>query len=262
MKKVMYILMFFALVLFMGQGVSLATLYTFGDSNYYWGQNSGWAPGESWQDTYISNHNNRDVIGTPDLTGGSIETDSTGALTEIKIAYDTVSSTTSYTAGDLFLDTDGDFFWDYFVDVDNSDNKVYLYDIDDNVDASAKKGQNDDFYNLSTGVFKSSHENYYRNDHPVYASSVLIQNSTQLGELSSFTDFVPGSAPPTNYVVFDFGSATINNVDWTKAIIGFAPTCANDVIYERVPEPTAVLLVGFGLLGLGLCSSNKMRKRG
>ncbi len=262
MKKLVYALIVLSMALFLGQGVSQATLYSFGDHNYYWGHNQGWAPGQSWTDTYNNNHNSRDVIGTPNLTGGTIETDSNGALAEIKIAYASVSNTLSYHAGDLFLDINGDAVWDYFVDVTDSNGPALYKAPTGNTAASAKKGDNDNYYELSTGVFNSSHQNWYRNDHPVYASASLIAASSFKGYLDDFTDFQPGSTPPTNYVVFDFGSSTITGVDWSKAIIGFAPTCANDVIYEHVPEPATVLIVGFGLLGLGLCSSRKMKKRG
>ncbi len=260
MKKLLLGIFLMGFVFVFVQGAAQATLYSFGDSNNYWGDNQRWANGESWTDTYNTAHNDTDVIGTPELTGGTIETDSSGALEKIKIAYDSVSSSSSYAAGDLFLDTDGDFFWDYFVDV-TATSGATLYKVNNGVSVSAKKGQNDNYYDLSTGVFKSDPETWYRNYHPVHASDALITASTEIGSLQNFTDFVPNSAPPTNYVVFDFDLAnTINNVDWSNAIIGFAPTCANDVIYQHVPEPATVLLIGFGLVGLGLCSSSKMRK--
>ena len=254
MKKGKGILGILMLVLFLGWGTSNAAVYTFEDNHKYW---PGWSNGTD-DDKY-------DVIDTPNLTGGRIITNDQGVLEKIEFDYTSIGS--DYSAGDLFIDIDADQYWDYVV------HNEYTYDTPGThwreIRNSALYEVNialnsQDAYYLSDVTWSPGEPPHYRNSHPTVLKETYATD--ELGTVN-VTDFDHTIAPGT--VIFDFTDITnAPNIDWNQARIGFTTTCANDVIYEtpggshtQVPEPATVMIVGFGLLGLGICSSKRMKKK-
>ena len=223
-------------VLFLGQGQAQATAFTFGDNTIYW---PGFGNGLD-DDT--------DVIGSPEILGGGGEIDDNGYLTSIYFDY---QSGSNLKAGDVFIDLGADGTWEYLIASGNlySDNST-----------TTNNGFWRGVYKISsinTLVYKYSDEYYgtggwsYRENHPVglaYSNSAYSVDDDGI----DFTDFGSGDGQ----VIFS-GLDGLHVGD-NSFIVGFAPTCANDVIYEKVPEPSVLLLLGFGLLGLGVCSGRNL----
>ena len=270
MKKLIFIFVM-CLTFLLTQRMSMALkYYSFGDDVNYW---------DGWADTYNdgtharSNYNNQDVVGTPNLTGGQIITDDSGKLLEIAIFYSSIGS--DYSIGDLFIDLNDDSNWDYIVhntyDTNNNHWKLSstnstLYKV--NGTFSANKGDNDNYYFTSNDTWNGGHNGTsFRNDHPtVIKYSYISQNApnllTKKGKVT-VKDFNHSSNDSGN-VTFDFsglGLDLTNGRSWWGAVIAAQPVCANDADKGKVPEPATVLLIGFGLLGIGLCSNNKIKKR-
>ena len=250
MKRILTVLVLFAGFMFLAQGMAQATTFSFGDESIYW-------PG--WTDSYNTANNTKDVVGTPDLTGGKVVTDSSGNLTSISIRYTSVDSHNPirYVAGDLFIDLDRDANWDYVVHNNyNTSNGHWtlssttsiLYNLNNSI------ARNSSSYLLSNDTLNNGNNgNGFRNDHPVVISDAALSGMTALDSvvITDFSSTVPGN------VVFAFSGGSAINVNWNSAIIGFAPTCANDVIYSQVPEPATLLLLGLGLFGMGIVSRKR-----
>lgn len=245
MKKLLLQFSFLICFIFIISGTGLAAMYSFGDPAIYW-------PG--WQDNYDSNHNTQDVIGTPQLTGGLIITDDvTGLLQSVEISYDS-SVVSAYSAGDLFFDLDSDGYWDYIVHNEYSNTSGHWNTISSSslYQVTGSFGINDSYYFLTNDTWNNGTNGHgFRNDHPAVVNTSEFSAWTSLGSVS-VTDF---SSPAPGKVVFDFSGIT-SGTDWdfSNAIIAFTTTCGNDVIYSPVPEPMTILLLGFGMFGLGICS--------
>jgi hypothetical protein len=142
--------------------------------------------------------------------------------------------------GDLFLDAGSDGDWDYVVElVAGPQTPVASYaslsilDVDGLAPAYLMSGSDDTGYWRGYGI---------RDRHP-YAWN---GSGTPIGTASfgAFSQLASGGT-----LVFDLGAGLAVGPNVT---IAFAPSCANDVLIEDiaapVPEPTAALVFGVGLL--------------
>lgn len=222
-----------ALLLF-SAGAANATSVPFGDSHRYWDG--------------FRNHTGddaRDTIGTPDLTGGVATFDAAGRLTDVSISYmgrfsPVSSGNARVIPGDLFLDAGSDGDWDYVVKlVAGAQTPVASYaslsilDVDGLAPAYRMSGSDDTGYWRGYGI---------RDRHP-YAWN---GGGTSIG-IASFGPFSQLASGGT--LTFDLGAGLLVGPSVT---IAFAPSCANDVLIEKVeaplPEPTAALVFGVGLI--------------
>jgi hypothetical protein len=219
-----------------------AAQFEFSDNTIYWGQ--GWTTG-AWLSTNsdslgYGDDNYTDFVGHPNFTTGSGIIES-GALKEIHINYTNWDA--ALNPGDLFIDIGADKIWDYVL---KPTGNIYSTLLD------ARKGFNDAGYQVTTNW-----PGYYiRNDHP-YALN-LAGTAASLAGSYTFSGF---SIQDGNV---DFTGLSIDLLG-QDFIIGYAVTCANDVVYEKisnpVPEPATMLLLGTGLIGLAGFGRKRLLKK-
>lgn len=205
-----------------------AEIYTFGDTQNYW---PGWNNG--------SGDDALDTIGTPNLFGGSM-TFTGSLLTGIQIDYAFAWNDSRVKFGDVFLDGDGDGAWDYIVRTYKAlAGKVDIYSVD-----VPLNGQG---YLLS--YLNTEGDNYpgsIRQTHPIAASRSWLTNDIGDATWSGWNNAIGSHSSILS-------GLSLSDLDPQRLIIGFAPSCANDVVYEHlnpVPVPAAVWLLGSGVIGL------------
>lgn len=205
-----------------------AQIYTFGDTQNYW---PGWNNG--------SGDDAKDTIGTPDFFGGSM-TFTGSLLTGIQIDYAFAWNDSRVKFGDIFLNADGDGDWDYVVRTYKAlAGKVDIFSV--NVPLN---GQG---YLLS--YLNTEGDNYpgsIRQTHPVAAGRDWLTNDIGDAAWSGWSN-AQGSHSSS------LTGLNLGYLDPQNLIIGFAASCANDVVYEQlnpVPVPAALWLLGSGIVGL------------
>jgi hypothetical protein len=225
---------FAALALLLAAPAAHAASVSFGDSVHFW---TGWSNG--------SDDDARDTIGTPDLLGGTAELED-GLLTRVTIEYLAPFSLTSsgrgsVIPGDLFLDRDADGEWDVVLKlVASAQTAIASYAAAPILDVSGEPAS----YLLS-GSDDTGHWRGFRirDDHP-YA---WAGGGTPIGAGSlTAPDLL---ANGQHALVFALGGGVAVGDEF---VIGFAASCGNDVLLERVsapvPEPSAALAFAAGLL--------------
>lgn len=252
MKKSFVVLALF-IVLISSQAFGITI--NFGDNSNYW---PGWNNNTS--------DDSRDMIGIPGFNGGTAVVNS-GRLTNLSFGQDITSSSvwSALSPGDLFIDTNADKTWDYFVDLTNwnvpnpsnsdpgsGDYPIYSISLVLN-DATGYifSGQDD----------KNGWSGYYiRDNHPVAYGGTPGQAYGQV----HFSGW-PNNSPQSEYT-FDFTGLSSGGLALgQKFTIGWTVNCANDVVYETInnhaPEPATMILLGSGLVGLaGLGRKKFFRK--
>lgn len=235
-----------------------AQIITFNDTAIYW---PNWAN----TDTTPVIDNNLDTIGVPNFTGGQAVVNN-GLLSSLTINRDSGFSSV-LSPGDLFIDLGANEIWDYVVDLTN-----WAISSPGNPDPSSSPSNRDLYsvnlplgnpntpggYILSGQDLTSPWGSYYiRDAHPVAADFANISGETIAGSVS-FSGW-----NGAQYYTFTFPNGGLDLEGSDNFAIGWAPNCANDVIYEKltpIPEPASMSLLGLGLLGLfGLKRKEKKR---
>ena len=238
MKLKILLLSFLAVFLLMNP--ANATVLTFGDSVHFW-------PTWNSDDTkdWGTNDDGNDTIGHPDITGGRAVVDDNGNLTDVYIDY--IGSISGVGAGALFLDVGANHYWDYALRANGvwkTNTPIYAY----------KTHPLDERYVVTDKWGDGTYWNI-RNDHP-YDVNISTDAGDEFISPLVFTGFSAGSG------IVSWENFSIDLLN-SPFIIGFGPTCANDVILEKVnpvPEPATMFLLGSGLIGLAAVGRKKFRK--
>lgn len=231
MKKIVVLTCFLLLI-----GYSFANATPWTDNTKIW-------------NTWTGNVDGTDAYGSPSISGGTY-TASNGFLSQITYDYNNLINLAgpNVVAVDLFIDKEANGYWDYVVPL-----SIGLTSI---IQLSTPIAETD-----KSGVYKLSYvapvdgKTYdWRRNHPI---GLINYNGigTSIGTFNwnGFNQNVGTHSTTMNF--------TNLSVDY-NFMFSWTVSCANDVVKgsgTSVPEPTTLLLLGTGLLGLSFAVRRRKR---
>lgn len=184
--------------------------------------------------------NPSDTIGSfPTVSGAIINTDSSNYLMSVDIQLTNLRGTET-----LFINTKWDGVsaydaWDYFVGPLSTGGTFY---------SVANAFTPADYILVKDSAGGGSDD--WRVGHPF---SIGNNISPQGG-------FLTGISFNGTNLIYTFAPGTIELLDANspRFVIGLSEDCGNDVFLTPVPEPTSMLLLGFGLIGFGIAARKRL----
>ena len=250
MKRV-YLIVGFLAQFALSQAAYAATV-NFSDTTKYW---DGWkSVSDPWQNT-------QDVLGKPQITGGSLTFNSSDLLTKVSFYASPAWIAGGWNlleSGDLFINvknSGSDHTWDYIVRTFNSNKggNYALYDVtslgitDIRAMYGAQTHPAPGFGSIGPYITA-----YDRDNQPVALQSSVLSSLSPVGTVY-FAGLI--SDPFSTSYSFANGLDIGNNYE-----IAWGLTCGNDVVQTPVPEPGTMALFGAGLLGLVVFGKRRMSK--
>ncbi|MDD2852244.1 MAG: PEP-CTERM sorting domain-containing protein [Desulfuromonadaceae bacterium] len=215
----------------------------------------------NWATWTATANNASDPLGTPSITSTSVTMDDY-TLKQIQFKGAGIAAhLDSVYSGDLFIDANADQTWDYVVrGLGNTLETSTPLSLDLYSFAAPIAIHASDTYALSSyNPFNSGNTdgsaNYnIRSGLPVGLLESAFGRSTDIGDVMYTST--------NSAITFDFAAYQSALTFGSDFIIGYAVTCANDVVYQEVPvpEPGTIALLGLGMLGLAVFGKRRMGK--
>lgn len=207
-------------------------------------------------------NNNVDPLGVPSITSTSVTMDE---FTLLKIVFNGTGITghvNTVFSGDLFIDANADQTWDYVV-----------RGLGKTLNAASPLSL--DLFAFSTPLAIHAADTYVLSSYNPFdatntsdATNYHLRSGLPVGLLPAVVGRDIGDVKYSSNgtgISFDFAAFNNNNSPLTFGadfIIGYAVTCANDVVYQEVPvpEPGTMMLLGLGMLGMAVYGKRRMNK--
>jgi len=280
-----------------GQAAAGIAWSDIGDGRTIWGHKGG-SPATFYFDTWRNGvRDSQDTLGVPNfelsLSGFGYEL-GTGVVHRITFQYDNSDNLQPgpgtngiMVPGDVFLDVNADFTWDYVLQtkfptgnnvsyseaaVEGSVAGFDTWNVYQLTDASFwNYSQNNSQFQLAQNAYTRQGDTWneagvaIRTDHPWRVADGILSDSSKASLLGT-VDFSGWGDVGSNFkTTFAFSDANFKNLtatidlgnqgDKIALIVGFTTNCANDVVWEplsadlSVPEPASLAVWALGGLG-------------
>jgi hypothetical protein len=180
-----------------------------------------------------------------------------------KISSLTVNTTTNGYLDSIVVNMTGRRIWDaLFINIDAPGNNYEAWDYyvrDDQIDSTGAAMFSVTNFNPNTDYILATEG---RVGHPIGIEPNVLTPFNGLASLVWTVTNYNGSGSMDNegFLTYTFQPNSVLVGNDRSYVIGYTPYCANDVFLTPVPEPSVLMLLGSGLLGLAVVTRKKWFK--